>query len=181
MMIYKFRMLSESNEDFIRDYEIQSTATFRDFYDFIQDTVNLPGNELSSFFMCDSDWNRATEVTLMEMEDEEAEPSETIHLVMDEVKLVDMMNEPRQRLIYEYDFLKPKTFYLELKGTQKAKADVEYPRCTYSIGEPVAPVAEEDEDELFDELEITELDKLLDDLSGEIQGGEDTDLDDNLF
>jgi hypothetical protein len=173
-------MLSETNEDFIRDYEIQSTATFRDFYHIIKETVNLPGNELSSFFLCDSEWNRATEVTLMAMDDDgEDEPSETVHLVMDEVKLVDMMNEPRQRLIYEYDFLKPKTFYLELKGVQKAEAGVDYPLCTYSVGEPEAPVAEEEDDELFDEIEITELDKLLDDLSGEIQGGEEPD--DNLF
>ncbi len=178
-MIYKFRMLSESNEEFIRDYEISVSASFRDFYTLIHETVDLQGNELSSFFVCDSEWNRRTEVTLMDMEDGEEEVSESVRLVMDQVKLVDMMNEPRQRMIYEYDFLNPKTFYLELKDTIKATEGINYPVCTFSVGEAIGKAATEQEDELFDELEITELDKLLDDLGGEIQGGDEPE--DNLF
>lgn len=163
-MIYRYRMLSEVNEDFLREFEIQAKANFLDLHELIQNSVNFKGNELASFFICDGEWNRRTEITLLDME--EGEKEEKANLLMDKTSLMEQMNEPRQRIVYEYDFLNPKTFYIELKAIGKEEEGVEYPRCSFSVGEPEAPKPAE-EDDISDEAEeiedsgITEIDKLL--------------------
>jgi hypothetical protein len=53
---------------------------------------------------------------------------------MSETVLSDIIDDPHQRLIYEYDFLNIKTFYIELLKTIKSKSKTK-PRCTYSSGE----------------------------------------------
>lgn len=174
-MIYKYRMLSESNDDFLREYEIKSSSRFLDFHLLIQDTVKFLGNELASFYICDSQWNPITQITLLDMVDEDPEKDLEGYdaqeiLVMHKSLLMDFMEEPRQRLIYEYDFLKPKTFYIELKGIVKEEAGVSYPRCTFSVAdpEPPKPIDDDEDDilEVLEDIEISEIDQLLDDMGG---------------
>ncbi|MEZ5082068.1 MAG: hypothetical protein R2750_01225 [Bacteroidales bacterium] len=67
MHIYKFRMLSGENDDFVRDIEIQASQTFKHFHDIINDCIVMKGNELASFHICDQKWNKNTEITLIDM------------------------------------------------------------------------------------------------------------------
>jgi hypothetical protein len=163
-MIYRYRMLSEANEDFLREYELKAAQTFLEFHELIQETVKFSSRELASFFICDGEWNRHTEITLLNMEepnpnDEQYQPP----LMMADALLRDYMEEPRQRIIYEYDFLNPKTFYLEMKGLSSEEAGVTYPRCLFSKGEPLETKIL-DEDEGFENIEVADLDDLLTDL-----------------
>src|SRR5210317_1355215 len=123
MHIYKFRMRSEENDVFVRDFEIQASQTFRDFYNIISESVKLKGNELASFHICDQKWNKMVEITLIEMIDESDEEDDTKHIeetfVMHEAVIRNFINEPSQRLLYEYDFLNMKTFYIELLSVYK--------------------------------------------------------------
>ena len=52
MHAYRFRMLMDDQEDFLRDFEILSSQTFLDFHNLIRESVELQGNELASFFVC---------------------------------------------------------------------------------------------------------------------------------
>jgi hypothetical protein len=70
MHTYKFRMIVEDQDDFVRDYEIRSNQTFSQLYNIIRQTVTLKGNELASFFICDSKWRKKKEITLLDMQDE---------------------------------------------------------------------------------------------------------------
>lgn len=171
MHIYKFRMLSEENEDFLRDFEIQATQTFEDLHGLITECVSLKGNELASFYICDQKWNKQLEITLLDMKDmeeeqeaREEEDNETY--VMTHSLIRDFINEPHQRLLYEYDFLDPKVFYLELLSVYKQKDDDSYPRCTLSRGnmnENVTPEElEEDDEELRSQL-LEDFDSILGD------------------
>lgn len=164
-MIYRYRMLSEVNEDFLREYELKSGSSFLDFHKLIQDTVKFQGNELASFYICDSEWNRRTEITLLDMDEGEDNDQQDI-LLMSGTKLKEFMEEPRQRVIYEYDFLNPKTFYIELKGILKDDPKIDYPHCSFSTGEaePPKPPEEDLEEEDLNEIGIKEIDKLLRDL-----------------
>lgn len=167
-MIYKYRMLSEANEDFMREYELRSSQSFLDFHELILQTVKFSTLELASFFICDGLWNRQTEITLLDMQD--ANPEDEHYqppLMMKDALLKDYMEEPRQRIIYEYDFLNPKTFYVEMHGIGKAEVGVDYPRCLYSRGEPLEPKPLDD-DEAFENIEIADLDELLTDLEEDV-------------
>lgn len=164
MHIYKFRMLSDVNEDFIRDIEIQGTQTFNDFHNTISDCVELHGNELASFHICNQKWQKMEEITLLDMgEDVKKENNgQKIVAVMNDAVISDHISEPNQRLLYEYDFLNTKTFFIELLSVSKQKGDGNFPRCTFKraeiIDDFVDPVSmlEDDEEirkQLYDDFE----------------------------
>jgi hypothetical protein len=138
MHIYKFRMLYGENEDFVRDFELKATQNFEDFHRLIAESVDLNPEELSSFHICDQRWNKITEITLIDMlEGEDAEPENSIvqeTFVMRDALIRDFMHEPRQRLLYEHDFLNMKTFFIELLSVYQIKEDGIFPRCTFRRG-----------------------------------------------
>ena len=170
MHIYKFRMLSEEHDNFVRDIEIKASQTFEDFHKIITECVRLNGNELASFHICDQKWQKLQEITLIEMMDGSEEEENTKHIeetfVMSKSLVRDFINEPSQRLLYEYDFLNMKTFFIELISVFKQKEEGTYPRCTLQRGdihESVQPeTVLEDDDDLRNQL-LQDFDDLLDD------------------
>lgn len=171
MHIYKFRMLYAENEDFVRDYELQATQTFEDFHRIVTETVGLDYHELSSFHICDQKWNKMKEITLIDMmegsdiEEKDAVVEETY--VMKDALIRDFIDEPRQRLVYEHDFVDMKTFFIELQSVFKQKEDADYPRCTFKRGKlnhenEATEIVEEDDEELRKQL-IQDFEDILDD------------------
>ncbi len=170
MHIYKFRMLFGEVEDFVRDYEIQANQTFKDFHRILVESVGLDENELASFHICDQKWNKIREITLIDMmegeePDEEMEAVEETY-VMQNAVIRDFINEPRQRLLFEYDFLNLKTFFIELLSVFKKKDDGQYPRCTFKRGtlqdlKNEVHIDEEDDDELRKQL-IQDFEDMID-------------------
>lgn len=156
MHIYKFRMIFAEVDDFVRDFEIQANQTFKDFHSILIESVGLNEHELSSFHICDQKWNKLKEVTLVDMlegEDgleEEPNPVEETH-IMGHAIIRDFINEPRQRLMFEYDFLNLKTFFIELLSVYKKKDETVYPKCTFKRGTITDMAAEVDIDEEEDE------------------------------
>ena len=120
MKAYIFRISSEENDDFLREIEILGDQSFLDFHDFIVDVCNLHGNELASFYQCDSSWNKLNEISLMDMtideepkrpnskyvdDDDEDENYKNMPLkVMEDTMIGDIIKKEHQNLLYEYDF-----------------------------------------------------------------------------
>jgi len=177
MHIYKFRLLSDLNDDFVRDIEIKATQTFEDFHKIISDCINLNGKELASFHICNQKWNKLKEITLLDMlnkeesaaaaeeEEKESKPFEETFTMKDSI-IKDFIIEPHQRLVYEYDFLNMNTFFIELQSVSKQKNDESFPRCTLSKGDlsegPVPEEIEETDEELTEQL-LKDFNELLDD------------------
>ncbi|MDR1182040.1 MAG: plasmid pRiA4b ORF-3 family protein [Bacteroidales bacterium] len=140
MYIYKFRLLFDEVEDFVRDYEISAGQTFKEFHDIIVRTITgLGKQELASFYICDRRWEKKIEITLIDMDTDEdinASDEENISkMIMSDSVLSDFIDDPHQRLIYEYDFFNVKTFYIELLKTTEVKTRKKYPRCIHHAGE----------------------------------------------
>ena len=138
MYTYKFRLFFDEVEDFVRDYELLADQTFLDFHDIIIQSIGgLDGRELASFYICDSKWSKIKEITLLDMDDAEEEENhrQIPKITMEEAVLSDLIDDPHQRLIYEYDFLNLKTFFIELLKFSEANNNSVYPRCTASTGE----------------------------------------------
>jgi len=147
MYYYKFKVSFDEVEDFERNIEILSSAHFESFHQILYDSIGLTGHELAAFSICDAKWNRKQEITLVDMyddaesetpnydEEEEFSTSSNIpKYVMKDAILKDFITDPHQHIMYEYDFIHPKVFYIELLKTLPAKDDVVYPRCTLSTG-----------------------------------------------
>ena len=65
-MIYRFRMLTDENDNFVRDFEIQADSTLLDLHDFIIKMLEYDPC-MASFFTADARWERQKEYTFMDM------------------------------------------------------------------------------------------------------------------
>ena len=102
MHVYKFRVLSDIEEDFYRDIEIKATQTFQDLHDILIENLNFNKNELASFYLSNNNWEKLKEITLIDM----GETTETKTPIMKNAILRDYIDDPHQRIIWVYDFLK---------------------------------------------------------------------------
>ena len=67
-MILKFRMLSDENDNFVRDFEVDPMMKLSEFHDFIIKSIGYD-DCMASFFTADEEWQRCREFTLMDMGD----------------------------------------------------------------------------------------------------------------
>ena len=178
MHTYKFRMILENQDDFVRDYEIRSNQSFLELYNIIRQTVTLRGNELASFFICDSKWRKKKEITLLDMKDESIadttnedekdefrKPTKKLPVfIMENAKIKDFIEDPAQRILLEYDFMNPTVFFIELFKIFDAKEGTVYPQCVKKEGELILPYhltdqsipLPDDDDELLSEFDEDE-------------------------
>lgn len=110
-MVFRFRMLSDENDHFVRDYEVMYDTTLLEFHNFILDSLEYEPC-MASFFTADDRWEKQREFTLMEMGDGSGEGPET----MESIRLGQIIHNLRDRLIYLFDLFGDRAYYLELTG-----------------------------------------------------------------
>ena len=66
-MVYRLLMLSDENDFFKRELQIDSEATFLELNDFILDSLGYARDELTTFHICDEEWQKELEITMMDM------------------------------------------------------------------------------------------------------------------
>lgn len=181
MQAYRFRLLFEEQEDFLRDIEIKPGQTFKDFHDIIIQSAEIEGNELASFFICDPRWNKQREITLIDMGvklpetdfDEDDRKPVNVPLpvmIMEDVKIREVIDDPHQRILFEYNFLNPRTFFIELTKIVDADVKKQYPICVKKEGTltpSVTPNFLSFLDDPDEDAMLGELDKLIE--SGELE------------
>ncbi|MDE7025989.1 MAG: hypothetical protein K2O88_08945 [Paramuribaculum sp.] len=129
-MIYKFRIVSDEVENFKREIEIDADSSFLDLRNAILDSVGYDRGQMSSFFVCEDGWEKGREITL---EDMGSDSSEDVYL-MDESVLCDFVEDEGQRMIFVFDYLTDRSFFMELKRTIPGK-HLSEPVCTASVGD----------------------------------------------
>jgi hypothetical protein len=165
-MVYKFTILSDEVDNFVRIITVDSEATFFDLHNAILDSVNYEKNQMTSFFMCSDNWEKGQEVTLVEMESS----SEFDNLVMEDTKLEELVVDENQKLLYVFDMMSDRVFFMEMTDIVPRKT-LEKAQCVTSEGDApiqimaddglvVAPKASLDENFYGDEeYELDELDE----------------------
>ena len=122
-MVYRFIIVSDEVDDFRRDIMIDSDATFFELHEAILHSVGYAKDQITSFFICDDDWTKQREITLMDMD---SSSDEDIY-VMDSTRLSELLDEERQKLIYVFELLTDRCFYMELReiipGKNQAKPE----------------------------------------------------------
>lgn len=128
-MVYRFTIVSDEVDDFIREIKIDGDASFFDLHKAILASCNYPDDQMTSFFICDEDWEKETEVTLEDMSTGSDEDS----FVMKDTKLSDMLEDEKQRLLYVFDPLSDRVFFMELTEIEFSK-DIDKPECSRQKG-----------------------------------------------
>ena len=130
-MVFRFRMLSDENDNFVRDYEALYDMKLLDFHNFLLETLEYEPC-MASFFTADDLWEKQQEFTLMEMGDGE---SDTQPRLMEDVTLGQILHHIRDRLIYIFDMFGDRAYYLELTGVYKSEPNSVYPREIFARDE----------------------------------------------
>ncbi len=129
-MIYRFRIILDTEEDVFRDIEIEQEATLEQFHNVITQSFGFDGTEMASFYISDDQWNQGEEISLFDMSD----GSQPVRL-MTETRLNDVVHEASPKLIYVYDFLSMWTFLVELAEIADYENGREYPNVMYVHGQ----------------------------------------------
>lgn len=132
-MIYNFRIVSDEVDNFKREINIDADATFLDLRNAICESVNYDKAQMNSFFLCEDGWEKGKEITL---EDMGSDADEDVYL-MDECILSDFVEDEGQRLIFVFDYMTERSFFIELKKTIPGK-NLHDPVCAVAMGNPPA-------------------------------------------
>ena len=126
-MIFRMRAILDTEEDVIRDFEIESSSSLEELHDALSQSFGFAGNEMASFYRSDEQWNQGEEMSLLDMGLGEKP--------MNNKSIEKILSESENRLIYVYDFLNLWTFYVELIEIAQKEVSKGYPNLIFSHGE----------------------------------------------
>jgi hypothetical protein len=116
----KFRVLldSEKQAEIFRDILIRDTDHFESFYNAIVRSFRFEGDQMASFYVSNDQWDKGHEISLMDMTyDDDSVDSPAA--VMKNAIIKDFLEEPDQKFILVYDFMRMWIFLIELIGYEK--------------------------------------------------------------
>ena len=128
-MVYKFRVILDTEEDIFRDIAILEDDTLEDLHNAIVNAFDFDGQEMASFYTCDDKWNQEDEIALFDTGDTPGEQR-----IMSEYVLADVFDKENTKIIYVYDFLNMWTFLVELAAIDEVSASETYPATLFSHG-----------------------------------------------
>jgi hypothetical protein len=163
-MVFKFRLLSDEVDNFSREIAISSEASFLDLHHAILKSVGYSADQMTSFFICNDDWEKETEVTLIEMDSS----PEMDSWIMETTKLDELIEDEGQKLLYIFDYLTERSFFIEAFEIVSGK-DLDKPRLLLSEGEAPEQILD------FDESMDTSASKLS--MDENFYGDQDFDID----
>jgi hypothetical protein len=130
-MLYKFVLISDEVENFVREIEIDAQKTFFDFQKVILDAVEYSKEELTTFYICSEFWEKEIEILPFDS----GINTSFITYLMDETKLEDLIEDEGQKLLFVFDMLNERSFFIELKKVITGKT-LAMPMCTLQRGNP---------------------------------------------
>ena len=129
-MIYRFTIISDEVDDFVREIQIDPEATFFDLHEAILKAANYTNDQMTSFFICDDDWEKEKEITLEEMDNN----PEMDSWIMKETRLNELIEDEKQKLLYVFDYMTERCFFIELSEIITGK-EIKGAKCTKKAGE----------------------------------------------
>ena len=151
-MIYRFTIISDEVDDFVREIQIDPEATFFDLHEAILKAANYTNDQMTSFFICDDDWEIEKEITLEEIDNK----PEMDSWIMKETRLNELIEDEKQKLLYVFDYMTERCFFIELSEIITGK-DLDKAVCTRKNGE--APQQTIDFDEQMNTNAALDLDE----------------------
>ncbi|UTW62520.1 hypothetical protein KFE98_21400 [bacterium SCSIO 12741] len=139
-MIYRIRVLLDTEEDVFRDIEIQGSSTFEQFHQEIIRAFGWQAEEMASFYESNENWDKGKEIPLMDIQ-EEFGPEKLA--TMSEAKVEDYLHHVGDKMLYVFDFFLMWCFYLDVVAIKAPSSSQTYPWVAVSYGD--APAQHEKE------------------------------------
>lgn len=158
-MIYRFKLVSDEVDRFSRVIDIDADATFLDLRNAILDCVEYTKDNIDTFFLCTDDWEKEKEVA---HEDTGLGDSDTDTWLMRETPISELIEDERQKLVFLFDNLSGRAFFMELKEIIAGK-HLDAPACISKVGK--APRQETDIVDVEETLAKTAKNAKADELS----------------
>ena len=111
-MLYRIKFISDEVDGFVREVKIDSDATFLDLNHIILQSCGYPDDQMTSFYICNDEWERGQQITREDMGVGNAD--EDIY-AMDEVRLSEFIEDEEQRLEFVFDPFADRCFFLDVK------------------------------------------------------------------
>jgi hypothetical protein len=127
-MVYRFVVLTDEDESFVREFEFLDSHTLLDFHNMLQDELEFDKSQMASFYLATDNWEKEEEFTLFDM----GTGSSTMEVAL----LEDIIFRKNQKLLYVFDFFNERALFVEYTGEVKEVDGREYPACTNSKGIP---------------------------------------------
>lgn len=132
-MVYRFVVLTDEDEAFVREFEFLESQSLLDFHNALQEELEFDRSQIASFFMATESWEKEEEFTLFDM----GAGSST----MENAVLEEVIFRKNQKLLYVFDFFNDRALFVEYVGEAKEATGMEYPICTISKGLPPKQVS----------------------------------------
>jgi len=127
-MVYRFVVLSDEDDSFVREFEFLDSHTLLDFHNILQEELEFDKSQMASFYMATDNWEKEEEFTLFDM----GTGSSTMEVAV----IDDIIFRKNQKLLYVFDFFNDRGLFVEYTGETKEVDGREYPACTNSKGLP---------------------------------------------
>ena len=145
-------MLSDENDNFVRDFEVSHEMILFELHNFI---IASSGYDvcMASFYSGEEQWQPLQEFSQMDLGDEQFEGAP---IAMEKVTLAELVVSECNRLIYQFDMIADRAFYLEVVSATQPNPELEYPRVSFENArvpdqyDPDAVPA--DDGSIFDEI-----------------------------
>lgn len=130
-MIYKFRVILDTEDDVLRDIAIKDTDTLEDLHNAIFNSFGFDGMEGGSFFTCNDQWEQEDEIPLFDLGDTPGECR-----TMADFQIKDVLHEEKTKIIYVYDPFVNWTFFVELGAieSEEETEEKELPTVLFTHG-----------------------------------------------
>jgi hypothetical protein len=123
-MVYRFNIISDESDDFKLLITIDASASFLQLNNIILQSAGYTADQITSFFLCNSTWEKEQEITLIEMDTS----SEFDNFVMDKTIIEEMITEEKQKVLFVFDMINDRAFYMTLAEIITGKNQVK-PQC----------------------------------------------------
>ena len=137
------------------EVKLSDNNSFFDFHSFIQKSLGFESHQLASFFVSDRKWMKLIEISMLDLGINGA-----AFYIMQKTKLSDLIKSKEQKLLYTFDFLNDRSFFIELTGIIMEK-NLNEPLVTLKQGDaPVQVLGEENVDQ--EPTQLTEEEVFMD-------------------
>ena len=137
-MIYHFQVSSPESQNFRLEVKLDEKHSFFEFHSIIQKSLGYESHQLASFFISDKKWMKLKEISMLDLG-----VNGTPFFIMQKTKLAELIKPINQKLMYTFDFLNDRYFFIELTGIIMEKNLYE-PLVTLKQGDtPVQVLGEE--------------------------------------
>lgn len=153
-MIYRFTIISDEAEGFMREIKIDADAKFLELHKLILSSCNYKDDQMTSFTICENGWEKGEEITLEDMGSYDRDS-----YIMADTELSEFLEDEKQHMLYTFDPLADRVFFIELSEIITGKT-LKEGKVTRSLGE--APVQTLDFDEMFARNPVSSSSSILD-------------------